>query len=75
MSPGNETLKRAEKLNTKRERKLVKSTTKDWKTNRVYLKHKRLSKNAAKEVREGKTYQTEIGKNNKLFTKRLVSHL
>ncbi|CAC5361694.1 unnamed protein product [Mytilus coruscus] len=60
MSPGNETVKRAGKLNIRRERKSVKSKTKEWKTNRIKLKQKRLAKNLSKELREGKTYETEI---------------
>ncbi|CAC5363133.1 unnamed protein product [Mytilus coruscus] len=49
MSPGNETVKRAGKLNIRRDRKSVKSKTKEWKTNRIKLKQKRLAKNVSKE--------------------------
>ncbi|CAC5400875.1 unnamed protein product [Mytilus coruscus] len=60
LSPGAETLKRSLKLNRKRDRKSTISKTKEGKKQRLLLKKKRSSKNSGMEVREEKTYESEI---------------
>ena len=61
LSPGNKTIKRADKLTSKKKKKSAKTKTKEWKKRRIELKKSRASRNAGKEIREGTTYESEIG--------------
>ena len=61
LSPGEETIKRSSKINMKRKKTKEKAKTKEAKRRRFFLKQTRTSKTASKEIREGKTYESEIG--------------
>ncbi|XP_052060199.1 uncharacterized protein LOC127700668 [Mytilus californianus] len=61
LSPGEETIKRSSKINMKRKKNKEKAKTKEAKRRRFFLKQTRTSKTASKEIREGKTYESEIG--------------
>lgn len=61
LSPGNETIKRALKLNKKRKKNAEKSRLKETKRKRVEIKKKRSSRISVNEVKEGTTYQSGIG--------------
>ncbi|XP_076117930.1 uncharacterized protein LOC143085462 [Mytilus galloprovincialis] len=61
LSPGNMSIKRATLLDKRRATKLQKSRTRKFKTERKRLKEMKLAKNSGLEIREGKTYESEIG--------------
>ncbi|CAC5387962.1 unnamed protein product [Mytilus coruscus] len=66
LSPGNMSIKRATLLDKRRAKKLQKSRTRKFKTERKRLKEMKLAKNSGLEIsmiREGKTYESEIGMN------------
>ncbi|XP_071139960.1 maternal protein exuperantia-like [Mytilus edulis] len=54
-------IKRATLLDKRRATKLQKSRTRKFKTERKRLKEMKLAKNSGLEIREGKTYESEIG--------------
>ncbi|VDI01300.1 Hypothetical predicted protein, partial [Mytilus galloprovincialis] len=56
-----ETIKRSSKINMKRRKTKEKAKTKEAKRRHFFLKQTRTSKTASKEIREGKTYESEIG--------------
>jgi hypothetical protein len=60
-SPGQETMKRTSIINEKRKRSKDKTNTKEAKRRHFHVKQTRSSKTASKEIREGKTYESEIG--------------
>ncbi|XP_052080738.1 uncharacterized protein LOC127718722 [Mytilus californianus] len=64
LSPGNETIKRAIRLNRKRNKKSERAKTKQHKKRRINLKKERSGKSTGVEIREGRTYESEIGMNN-----------
>jgi len=61
LSPGQETMKRTSRINEKWKRSKDKAKTREAKRKRFDLKQTRSSKTASKEIREGKTYESEIG--------------
>ncbi|XP_071139818.1 uncharacterized protein [Mytilus edulis] len=61
LSPGNMSIKRATLLDKRGATKLQKSRTRKCKTERKRLKEMKLAKNSGLEIREGKTYESEIG--------------
>ncbi|CAC5402586.1 unnamed protein product [Mytilus coruscus] len=63
LSPGNMTIKKATLLDKRRAKNLEKSSTRKFKTERKRLKKMKLAKNSRLEIREGKTYESEIGMN------------
>ncbi|CAG2238604.1 unnamed protein product [Mytilus edulis] len=64
LSPGNETIKRAIRLNGKRDKKSERAKTKQHKKRRINLKKERSVKSTGVEIREGRTYESEIGMDN-----------
>ncbi|XP_076082975.1 uncharacterized protein LOC143054015 [Mytilus galloprovincialis] len=64
LSPGNETIKRAIRLNGKRDKKSERAKTKQHKKRRINLKKERSVKSTGVEMREGRTYESEIGMDN-----------
>ncbi|VDI17004.1 Hypothetical predicted protein [Mytilus galloprovincialis] len=56
-------IKRATLLDKRRAKKIQKSRTRKLKTERKRLKEMKLAKNSGLEIREGKTYESEIGMN------------
>ncbi|CAC5413689.1 unnamed protein product [Mytilus coruscus] len=64
LSSGNETIKRAIRLNRKRVKKSERAKTKQHKKRRINLKKERSVKSTGVEMREGRTYESEIGMNN-----------
>ena len=67
LSPGNETIKRAIRLNGKRDKKSERAKTKQHKKRRIKLKKERSAKSTGVEMREGRTYESEIGKSHCIF--------
>ncbi|CAC5376455.1 unnamed protein product [Mytilus coruscus] len=57
------TIKRSTLLDKRRAKKHEKSSTRKFKTERKRLKKMKLAKNNGLEIREGKTYESEIGLN------------
>lgn len=64
MSPGNETLKRANQLDSMLHKKTATNSSKSGKRKRMLRKLTRASKNTGAEIREGRTYVSNIGKKN-----------
>lgn len=64
MSPGNETLKRANQLDSMLHKKSATNSSKSGKRKRMLRKLTRASKNTGAEIREGRTYVSNIGKKN-----------
>lgn len=62
MSPGNETLKRANQLDSMLHKKTATNSSKSGKRKRMLRKLTRASKNTGAEIREGRTYVSNIGK-------------
>lgn len=62
MSPGNETLKRANQLDSMLHKKSATNSSKSGKRKRMLRKLTRASKNTGAEIREGRTYVSNIGK-------------
>lgn len=64
MSPGNETLKRANQFDSMLHKKSATNSSKSGKRKRMLRKLTRASKNTGAEIREGRTYVSNIGKKN-----------
>ena len=63
IEPGNICISHNTKLDKKREKDNKRKSLKACKVRRHFLQNERISKNAKKEVKEGKTYETGIGLN------------